>query len=486
MKNIGKKSIVLSACNITTLIISMLISMIIARYRSLEENGIYSLIMLIINTASSFVILGIPNSITYFIGKYSDRKNKENYVGMYYTAMFIICIALGIILFSLTPFFADFYKNKALNDFKYIFLFLPLFLQITSTISDVLISFERIKLLIVYRITYSFFLLLINLFMIVFKWSFFLYMFFYMLVLFILSFMVYLIVKRQLKIKKLIYFDRNLLKEILKFSMPMGIASIVGTLSLEVDKLFIASKFSTEILGMYSYMAKELPIVAVTSSVTSILLPAIARMMSNGNKTEAVELWKNSTILTFSITMFFVCGVFTYAPQVIEILYSAKYLDGIEIFRIYTLSVLLRFTYFGIFFNCSGNSKKVMKFSIIGLCLNICFNFIFYWIFGIIGPAIATVTSLYITTYLQLKGTAVLLSKNIKELLPWKDFIKIFFINIILAIFFFLMQKVLKLDVIIGDSLEALFLGGIWCVIYWFIMKKKGIKIWNTLNNGYK
>ena len=74
MKNIGKKSVVLSFCNVTTLIITMLISMIIARYRSLEENGIYTLIMLIVNTVISFAILGIPNSITYFVGKYKKKR----------------------------------------------------------------------------------------------------------------------------------------------------------------------------------------------------------------------------------------------------------------------------------------------------------------------------------------------------------------------------------------------------------------------------
>ncbi|WP_416327433.1 oligosaccharide flippase family protein [[Eubacterium] hominis] len=484
MKNIGKKSVVLSFCNVTTLIITMLISMIIARYRSLEENGIYTLIMLIVNTVISFAILGIPNSITYFVGKYKKKEDKEHYIGMYYTAMFTICLTVGILLFITTPIIADFYKNQALKDFRYIFLFLPLFLQITSTISDILISFEKIKLLIFYRMIYSILLLMINVLMVIFKWDFSVYMFIYVCTLFFLTFIVYFIIKIKLKVKKIVYFNKTLLLEILKFSLPMGVATIVGTLSLEVDKLFIAAKFSTEVLGMYGYMAKELPIVAITSSVTSVLLPAIAGMMNNGSQKEAIDLWKKSTIITFSITMFFASGVFTYASQVIEILYSSKYIDGITIFRIYTFSLLLRFTYFGLFFNCTGNSKKVMYFSIIGLLLNICFNYIFYSIFGIIGPAIATVVSLYITSFLQLKGTAKLLTIKINELLPWRDFIYIFFLNVFLAFVFFLIQKYLDLDFVIGDCAEALFLGCVWGLIYWMIIRKKIIKLWKRLNTS--
>lgn len=482
-KNIGKKSLILSVCNITTLIITMVISMIVARYRTLGENGTYSQIMLIVNTIISFAVLGIPNSITYFVGRSKNEQDKEKYIGTYYTIMLVICLLVGISLYLLTPYFASYYNNPTLNEFKYVLLVFPLFLQITSTISDVLISFEKVVVLMGYRILYSALLLSINILMVIYRWSFQKYMFIYSCSLLILTVAVYLIIIFILKIKKIIYVDINLLKDILKFSVPMGISSVVGTLSLEFDKLFIAAKFSTETLGMYNYMAKELPIVAITSSVTSILLPTIAGMISRGEKDEAVNLWEKSGIITFSITAFFVCGVFAYAPQVIKILYSSKYLGGLGIFRIYTFSLLLRFTYFGLFFNCTGNSKKVLKYSVFGLLLNGCLNFVFYYALGMIGPAIATVVSLYVTTYLQLKGTAKLLDKKIVNLLPCKAFLKILTLNIILAIIFYELQKIIRLEVVLGDCLEAVMLAVVWCVVYLLICGKRLKKIWRELNN---
>lgn len=483
MKNIGKKSLVLSICNITTVVITMIISMFIARYRTLEENGTYSQILLIINTVISFAVLGIPNSITYFLGKATNRLDKNRYVRTYYTAMFLICAIVGVVLYALAPCIAEYYENESLMKLRYVFLVLPLFLQFTSTISDVLISFEKVWLLMGYRIIYSISLLGINILMVILKWDFLKYMFIYLCTLFVLTIIVYIIVNTKLGVKKIIYIDFHLLSEILKFAIPMGIATVVGTLSIEFDKLFISAKFSTEVLGMYNYMAKELPIVVITSSVTSILLPTIAGMMGKGKKDDALELWKQSTIITFSITAFFVCGVFTYAPQVIKILYSAKYLSGITIFRIYTLSLLLRFTYFGLFFNCTGNSKKAMKYSIYGLCLNICLNFVFYYFFGIIGPAIATVVSLYIATFLQLKGTSKLLNRRIGEMLPWREFVQIIILNVFLALLFYFLQRVIKFDFVIGDCAEAVLLAGVWFAAYWILWGRKLKNVWKALNS---
>lgn len=482
MEKISKKSAILTISNILTLAISMIISMVFARYRTLEENGTYAQIMLIINTVMPFVVLGIPNSITYFIGKSDSKSGRDEYIGNFYSLIFSLCIVAGVILYLISPVIAKKYDNELIMSMRYVFLIFPLCLQLTSTISDVLVSCDKDLTLLIYRLSYSFSLLVICVLMVWLKWSFTVYMIIYTVVLIALSIIVVLINKEKLKIRKIFCFDLHFIKKILRFSIPIGVATVVGTLSLEFDKLFISMNFSTEELGIYSYVAKELPIVAVTNSVTSVLLPTITRMISRGNTDNAVELWKNSSIVTFSITAFFACGVFTYAPQVISILYSDRYLAGVTIFRIYALTLFLRFTYFGIFFNTTGNGKKILFYSLFGLFSNIILNVVLFYIFGINGPAIATVVSIYLTDCLQLIGTKKLLKIKISELMPWVSYAKLLVINVLLSVLFYYIKIISTLDVYISENGEAIVLAIIWAGVYFLIIGKKVIYVWKTLN----
>ena len=483
MNKLGKKSAILAFSNITTLVISMLCSMLIARYRTLEDNGTYTQILLIINTVMTFAVLGIPNSITYFIGKTNKKNEQDNFTGTYYSVLFVISISVGSVLYCIAPVIARFYNNNSLITLRYTFLLLPGCLQITSTVSDILVSYGEVKVLVIFKIIYSVLVLTANILMAVMNWSFNFYMLVYVCLLLGLSITVVLIIKFRVKVKRFFSFDKKLLVDILKFSIPLGIATVVGTLSLEFDKLFISTKYSTEVLGMYNYMAKELPIVAVTSSVTSILIPSTARLISEGQKEKAMRIWKNSTIITFAITAFFSSGVFVYAEQVISILYSEKYLVGVDIFRIYTISLLLRFTYFGLFFNCTGNAKKILHYSIVGLLTNILFNYIFHYTFGINGPAMATVLGLYVSVFLELRGTSKLLKVRMKNILPWSSFLKLLVLNAIMAICFYYIKKVMPLDVLVGDNTESVVLAVVWALVYFAIIRKKMKIVWKNFNN---
>ena len=54
--------------------------------------------------------------------------------------------------------------------------------------------------------------------------------------------------------------DTKLLKSVFSFSIPMGLASAISTLSVQLDQLMVGRFFSTEELAVFSNAAKELPL----------------------------------------------------------------------------------------------------------------------------------------------------------------------------------------------------------------------------------
>ena len=70
MKNtIGGNIINLFSAKSITLIISMITTMLLARFVTLNEFGSYSQMLLVVNLVSTVFMLGLPSSINYFLAR---------------------------------------------------------------------------------------------------------------------------------------------------------------------------------------------------------------------------------------------------------------------------------------------------------------------------------------------------------------------------------------------------------------------------------
>ena len=165
-----------------------------------------------------------------------------------------------------------------------------------------------------------------------------------------------------------------------------------------------------------------------------------------------------------------------------ELLYSAKYLPGVPVFRVYTLVLLLRCTYFGMIMNALGQSKKIFYCSVASLVFNAILNPLLFWIMGAIGPAIATFLSMLIVLVGQLWMTAKSVEIAFRDIFPWKRLGITLLINIFLAIIFATLKMILPLEIYMGSLLESLLLGVFWVGIYFLVMWRRAIYVWNRMN----
>ena len=118
------------------------------------------------------------------------------------------------------------------------------------------------------------------------------------------------------------------------------------------------------------------------------------------------------------------------------------------------------------------------------MLLNTALNPLFYWIFGMIGPAFATLLSTIVIQALQLYLTARHLDITFRCIFPWKECGKILLVNLAFAVFFWGMKAFSPLEHITGGTIEAVVLGIIWSACYLFLMRKRIFMLWNRLNNA--
>jgi O-antigen/teichoic acid export membrane protein len=280
-------------------------------------------------------------------------------------------------------------------------------------------------------------------------------------------------------------FNAELIKKILHFSIPIGLASVVSTLSIELDKLIIGKLFNTEQLAIYTNAAREMPVTIISSSLTAVLMPQIIKLLQKNKNKEAINLWGNATTISYVFICFIATSLFVYAPEVISLLYSDKYLPGVQVFRVYSIVLLLRCTYFGMILNSIGKTKFVFYSSLATLAINVVFSYIFYLLFGFIGPAIATLISIAVVAVAQLIATSHSMNTRFKNILPWNNIGYITIINIFLGILFFYVKKFVMLEIITSKIIESIIGGIIWGGLYIIIMFKLIKNKWNSLNENH-
>ena len=470
--SIAGDALKLTMSKVITLVISMVIAMLLSRFRTVAEYGTYSQIMLTINLVTTIVLLGLPNSVNYFLARTEDSEERNKFLSIFYTLTTLLSILVGLTLVLSVPLLEMYFKNNGLRAFLYFFAIYPWSKIIMQTIDNILIVYRKTTKLMIFRVLNSLALLMAIVVVQIFKLSFTDYMIIYIVIEAVFTFSVYLIV-RNVSGKMRFNFDKAFVKMILKFSIPIGLASSVGTLNKELDKLVISWFYDTESLAIYTNAARELPVVIVATSITAVLLPQMVRMLKKEQKREAVELWGNATMLAYIVICFIAAGIFVYAPEAIELLYSAKYLPGVSVFRVYALVLLFRATYFGIVLNATGRTRLIFNSSIIALVANILLNIVFSYLFGFIGPAIAT---LFATAgsmiYLQCM-TSKVLDMSFFKIFPWRKVIIVTGVNIFLGIIFLLLKQLIGIEAYIGEIGESLILGAVWMMIYALLYFRK-------------
>lgn len=479
---IGKDAAILTFAKVITLVISLVSNMLLSRFRTVEEYGTYSQINIVVSLAVAFLMFGLPSSINYFLAVADTEKQRRNFLSVYYTLTTCLCFIIGGILVAIMPLLESYFNNPALKDFAYFFALYPFANVTISGISNVLVVYGKTKKLMVINIATALIAFLSVTIIKVLGMSFNDYMIAFLFGNLALSVAIYILVFR---LERGICFtiDIYLIKRIFAYSIPIGLATLVGTVNIEVDKLMIGRLMDTESLAYYANAGKELPLVFIATSLTAVLLPQMARSIKSGDKATAVGLWGATIRLSYIFMCFFATACIAFAPQVMTFLYSDKYLPGVSVFIVYSLVLLLRTTYFGMVLNAVGKTKMILWSSLISLLLNVVLNFVFYEILGFIGPAIASLISILLVDVLQLCFTCRIMDVTFSTIFPWKDLGQITCVNIIWGICAFCLVHLLGIGVETRDVIFAIILGGVFMLLYAMFMIRPIRILWNKLNN---
>lgn len=427
-EDVVSNSIILVFVKVITMSVGIIQTMILSRTLTKTGYGTYSQALLIINFTAPFFSLGLENAVNYFYNKSAELRIKEKFINTIF--MISVCSGLfcGGLILAFKNQLAGYFGNAAVLGLIFLIAFRPCLQNLIALYQPLFISSGYASIIAKRNLIISiaqvgiiggvsYFSDNIEL------------IFLLLLLLDIIQFFCFAEVYRKRKFTISVFkADLSLIREILRYAVPMLFAASLSTISLNVDKLMVSGLMSTEDYALYSNVSKELPFAFIVSSFTAVVTPLIIRYINEGSYEKFKDLWSSYLEVGYKVTWPLCFGAAILAPEMIEVLYSRTYLstDGIMVFRIYTIASMMRFTYFGMVPTALGRTDIVLKYSVISCVINICLNYPMYLLFGMPGPAVATVASMIIGAILYFRTSTKLVNISFWEVLYPGKIVRLF------------------------------------------------------------
>jgi O-antigen/teichoic acid export membrane protein len=211
------------------------------------------------------------------------------------------------------------------------------------------------------------------------------------------------------------------LPEQLRYALPLGLTSIVGTLSWQMDKLLVGTGVDPGAYAVYVVGATEIPFIAALSgAVNNVLTPEFAKLHRQGDTPGILKRW-HAAMGGLSLVYF---PLFAYlmleAGTLIPLVFSPRYADSVPLFQIYLLLMPLRIATYGLIFQATGRTHLNLAGSVMYLIANLLFTGLGLHVWGLPGAAAGSVlaTLALIGYYLILLRRE--LAVSLGALVPWR------------------------------------------------------------------
>lgn len=459
-----RDSFLLSAHRLTRSISTLIVTMLLARTLTIEEMGIYQLILIVTITVSSFVPFEMPTSFSYFFNKTNDLDQKNRVITNTVTALFFLgLLTFGIIIFGKG---SGLFLSDQTFDPYVIWVGLWCFALITgSYLENLYVSTENAKLFSLFSLVYYFVYFSTVAYVIYSSGS----------LLLIVQLISMLETVRLISLKFLFIakhpvaakLDVALLKTQTRYTLAAGAVTAITVLNAYTDKVLVHLFYPIKDFAVFAIAAREIPFVfTITASVVTAMLPKLSSMYNvSQDSLGALALWKNtSKVLAIIIFPMFWILIF-YHQEYISIIYSSNYLTGTTIFLIYLIKFPLGFTVFYTLLLISGKQKLVLKNTVVVVGLNLILSIIGIYIWGMYGVASATVLTAFLGAYLQQKDVCKVFNIKQKDLLPYMMIIRTFLLSGIASLGIFYLIDFLPIHVFIRFFIGGLLVMGITFII---------------------
>lgn len=196
-------------------------------------------------------------------------------------------------------------------------------------------------------------------------------------------------------------FNFSLSQKILKDAFPLLLAGVVVAIYMKIDQIMIKKMLDNSQAGFYAAAVKLCELwYFIPMAISNSVFPAIVNAKKTSEKNYHLRMQRFYDIMSWlSVGVSIPLTIF--APQIITLLYGAKFISAVPVLQIYIWSSVA--TFLGVAssqYLVAENLTKVSFYrTLLGMTVNVAMNFILIPKIGIVGSALATLISYSLATF---------------------------------------------------------------------------------------
>lgn len=216
------------------------------------------------------------------------------------------------------------------------------------------------------------------------------------------------------------WMEKEAYQEQLKQAAPFAFSGTLHGLRAQGDQWIAAMLFSVTQFASFSVATVLAPMVQMfRQSVNHVFLPSMSRMESSGDFRAMLQLNGRANSMVALMVYPMLAFAFVFAEQVISLIYTPHYLDGVPVLRLYVIGLLALVVEINsvLFLLKQGGFSARVNALVLALALPLSYFGATTW--GLAGAALGSVVALYGERALSLARISALTDTSIAELQDW-------------------------------------------------------------------
>lgn len=374
------------------LLLNFLITFFITKNYGEGVYGNFSLIFTLLQASTMIFALGLPNAVINYLGLYKIDDHFSQYLLKKGVKIILITAIIPSVLFYVLKdvIAVDIFHNKNLISYIIIIsLGLPFFIIQEFFLNFLIATKNFLKFNIFMFVVPNLLFLLLLVFVSITKEN-----QFFTILYYALSVAITVVIESFSVFKKHIKeeIDKLTSKQILQFSSPMMLSSLMLFLLNWTDVLMLGAMKSEEEVGIYNLAYKLASLsMLVIISMNVVLAPKISQLFKSGKIEELHVTIKKSTRLILLLTTPIVLFLIVFSEFILS-LFGNNFTAGKTALIIISLGAMINVATGNVdqILNMTNHQDILKNITIFGFILNAILNFLLIPIYGINGSAMAS------------------------------------------------------------------------------------------------
>jgi O-antigen/teichoic acid export membrane protein len=473
----AKQTASIMAGKIIALLATFAMPLFLTRFLSKYEYGIFSQFYVVVNFCSMIFTLGIHSNLYYFYPNANEQERKSLIVQTIIFLMLFTLIAIGLINI---PILGKLIigQGDLLNYVSFISLGIffilpviviePLYVAKVDNLTSVFYPPAAVLLKLVFVIGLAVYWHSLNAVL-------------YGVLLASFSSFAFVMIYsfKGIDVKKIrAFFNVELAKKQLSYSIPFGLTLVLNTLALQFDKIICISFLAPAAFATYSVAFYGIPGVhQVYQSLSQVYLMKMASKHHENKINEISDIYKSLVTKTYSFSIPAILIVSLYAKRIIIIFFTSNYIDAVPLFRTYIFSFLIFMLGAGLILRATDKTILSLKSYLYSSIITLPMTYFLIKHFGIWGGMTSAMLSIILPKTLQLHYEMKYLKSNFFSYFPWKKFFIIAMISLVSIIPFVILEHVVEY----GNIIMVLF-GTLYIIIVSILEIQYGVFVFDNIS----